>query len=131
MLYTSIYWINVMAAKIATNLNGEPLNEDEGKTRKVYVVQRKEVVSYEYYVIANSQNEALEIFENESYDDWDSDLENEDSSGVYRIDGTFTFHREMKPTIEKMFKQELKVKKSEFRNYASLKWQDMEGESRW
>ena len=120
-----------MAAEIATNLNGEPRNEDEGKIRKVYVVQQKEVVSYEYYVIADSQKEALEIFENEPYEDWDGNLENEDSSGVYRIDGTFTSHIEMKPTIEKMFKQELKVKKSEFRNYARLTWQDMEGESRW
>lgn len=122
-----------MAAEISTNLNGEPLNEDEGKIRKVYVVQRKEVVSYEYYVIADSQKEAIEIFDGDGdYHDWDCDLENEDSEGVYRIDGTFTFHREMKPTIQKMFKQELKVKKSEFsRNYAPLKWQDMEGESRW
>ena len=119
-----------MAAKIATDLNGEPRNEDEGMKRKVYVIQQKEVISYSYYVIADTQKEALEIFENTEHSDWDCELEKKDSQGTYKIDGSYCYHNEYKPTVEHKFVQELK-KNTTWKDYQPLEWHDMEGESRW
>ena len=105
-------------------------NDSQPERRTVYVVQVKEVISYSYYVIADTQKEALEIFENEEPSDWDGELEKEDSQGAYKIDGSFFPHNEYKPTIEHKFVQELK-KYTRWGDYQPLRWQDVEGETRW
>ena len=109
-----------MATKNANETRtGEPY-----QTRKVYVIEKKEVISYSFYVIANSKTEALEIFdEADDYSDWDRELELEDSEGIYKIDGSYDFHRCMKPTVKHSFKQVLKPKiYSHSPNYTPLKW---------
>lgn len=79
----------------------QPKNEEKTECRTVYVVQMKEVISRDYYVIANSKAEALETFENEDYTDHEWDFHrgwNEEK--VCLIDGSHCYHRSMKPTIE-------------------------------
>ena len=86
-------------------------------TRKVYVIERKEVISHSYYVIADSRNEALDTFEEKMWDgEWGycsdmdykySGLENDLETKVFLMDGSHQHHRYMKPKVERSFKEKL------------------------
>ena len=93
-------------------------NDSQPERRTVYVVEVKEVTSRSYLVIANSQKEALETYENEPdlNDEWSFGRENNQEK-VCEIDGSFQWHRDFKPTVDYKIVQELVTN-----NFGLLEW---------
>ena len=97
-------------------------NDSQPERRTVYVVEVKEVTSRSYLVIANSQKEALETYENEPdlNDEWSFGRENNQEK-VCEIDGSFQWHRDFKPTVDYKFVQELVPN-----DFGHLQWQELD-----
>lgn len=88
-------------------------------TRKVWVFERKQVISYDFQVVAKSKAEALRILEEEPYnfcDDVDDFNHEKYGYAVHRIDGSWHWHKDMSPKLIDKYEQELITKESRYIN---------------
>ena len=74
---------------------------------KVFIIQEKEVVSYDWIVMgAKNAKEALQLY-NEEGESYQEVKENGETFSVMKIEDSWEFHRNLKPSV----KQNLKIRK--------------------
>jgi len=81
------------------------------EVEKIFIIQEKEVISYNWIVMgAKTKQEALELYneEGESYDEIKEDGE---IYNIFKVNDSWEYHRTMKPTVL----QSLKVRKCALR----------------
>lgn len=72
------------------------MNKD---VEKVFIIQEKEVISYDWIVMgANNAKEALELY-NEQGESYDEVKENGEKYNIFKVDDSWEYHRTLKPTI--------------------------------
>lgn len=84
------------------------------EVEKIFIIQEKEVISYNWIVMgAKTKQEALELY-NEEGESYDEQKENGETYNIFKVDDSWEYHRTMKPTVE----HSLKVRKCALRlNY--------------
>jgi hypothetical protein len=93
-------------------------------TRKVWVFEIREVISYDFEVIAKNKAEALRILEEDqcNYTDDSFDFRQENCDyNVHRVDGSHQWHRDMAPQLTDKYEQKLVAKDSRYNNEQSYK----------
>lgn len=81
------------------------------EVEKIFIIQEKEVISYNWIVMgAKTKQEALELY-NEEGESYDEQKEDGEIYNIFKVDDSWEYHRTMKPTL----KHSLKVRKCALR----------------
>ena len=74
-------------------------NDNECPKRKVYTFTVREIISYDYEVVASSEKEAREILaeDNYTYCEYEFNTGDTDVTSI-KVDGSHQWHKDFKPT---------------------------------
>jgi len=78
------------------------------ENEKIFILQQKEVISYDFVVMgAKTRQEAIDLFNESHGEAYDEEKENGEIFNVWKLEDSWCFHGDKKPTV----KHTLKIKK--------------------